>query len=128
MIEGIPLKKKYIWVASLALMMACAATYNRPLITRGLPANERKDYIVQNGYGIPETLKQSFLEGFVLPGMSKELVFQLYGAPDRSGDSDSYWEYVNGKGVIVTAFKFKGDKVDSLIGDPRGGYNEANGK
>ncbi len=122
------MKKKYVVVFSLALLFACAPTYNRPLVTRGLPAIERKDYIVQNGYGIPELVKQSFLDGYVATGMNKELVYQLYGNPDRTGESDSHWEYINARGILVTGLKFRGDKVDSIFGDPRGGYNGAETK
>jgi hypothetical protein len=106
-----------LWV----LVAGCASSYNRPLVARGLPADERKDYIIQNGYGIPENIKQSFLDGFVEVGMNKELVFQLYGAPDRSTGGDTNWEYVNSKGILITGITFKNDKVEKLYGDPRGG-------
>ena len=63
--------------ASLALG-ACASGYTRPLVSRGLPAEERKDYIIQNGFGIPENVKQAFLDGYVEVGMAREMVFQLF--------------------------------------------------
>lgn len=105
----------------LALLLACAPAYTRPLVSRGLPAEERKDYIIQNGYGIPENIKQSFLEGFVEVGMARELVFQLYGAPDRTTGGDSNWEYVNNNGNLITGITFKADKVEKVYGDPKGG-------
>jgi hypothetical protein len=107
---------------ALGLMLAaCASTYTRPLVSRGLPAEERKDYIIQTGFGIPENIKQAFLDGFVEVGMTREMVFQLYGAPDRTTGGDTNWEYVNNKGNLITGITFKGDKVEKVYGDPRGG-------
>lgn len=105
----------------LAMLAACASSYTRPLVSRGLPVEERKDYIVQNGYGIPENVKQAFLDGFVEVGMVRELVFQLYGAPDRTTGGDTNWEYVNNKGNLITGITFKNDKVEKVYGDPKGG-------
>lgn len=105
----------------MAILLACAPTYTRPLVSRGLPAEERKDYIIQNGFGIPENIKQSFLDGFVEVGMARELVFQLYGAPDRTTGGDTNWEYVNNSGNLITGITFKADKVEKLYGDPKGG-------
>jgi hypothetical protein len=105
----------------MALALGCASSYNRPLISRGLPADERKDYIIQNGFGIPENVKQSFLDGFVEVGMARELVFQLYGAPDRTSGHDTNWEYVNSQGNLITGITFKDDKVEKVYGDPKGG-------
>lgn len=107
--------------ACMVMLAACASTYSRPLVTRGLPVEERKDYIVQNGYGIPENVKQAFLDGFVEVGMVRELVFQLYGAPDRTTGGDTNWEYVNNKGNLITGITFKNDKVEKVYGDPKGG-------
>lgn len=107
--------------AALSLVLGCASSYNRPLVSRGLPPEERKDYIIQNGYGIPENIKQSFLAGYVEVGMSRELVFQLYGAPDRTSGKDTNWEYVNNRGTLITGITFKTDKVEKVYGDPKGG-------
>ncbi len=116
----------FAWKATLAagclaLLAACASPYTRPLVSRGLPAEERKDYIIQNGFGIPENIKQAFLEGFVEVGMAREMVFQLYGAPDRTTGGDTNWEYVNNKGNLITGITFKADKVEKVYGDPKGG-------
>lgn len=105
----------------LALGLGCASSYSRPLVSRGLPAEERKDYIIQNGYGIPENIKQSFLDGFVQVGMTRDLVFQLYGSPDRTSGHDTNWEYVNNRGSLITGITFKNDKVEKIYGDPKGG-------
>lgn len=100
----------------------CASSYSRPLVSRGLPADERKDYVIQNGFGIPENIKQAFLDGYVEVGMGRELVFQLYGAPDRTTGGDTNWEYVNNKGNLITGITFKNDKVEKVYGDPKGGF------
>ena len=105
----------------LVFLAACASPYTRPLVSRGLPTEERKDYIIQNGFGIPENIKQAFLDGFVEVGMAREMVFQLYGAPDRTTGGDTNWEYVNNKGNLITGITFKTDKVEKVYGDPKGG-------
>lgn len=112
--------------AGCLVIAACASSYTRPLVSRGLPAEERKDYIIQNGFGIPENIKQAFLDGFVEVGMARELVFQLYGAPDRTTGGDTNWEYVNNRGNLITGITFKADKVEKVYGDPRGGSPAAN--
>ena len=114
----------FLAAGCLAVLLACAPAYTRPLVSRGLPVEERKDYIIQNGYGIPETIKQAFLEGFVEVGMAKELVFQLYGTPDRTTGGDTNWEYVNNKGNLITGITFKADKVEKIYGDPKGGSTD----
>ncbi len=55
--------------------------------------------------------------------MARELVFQLYGAPDRTTGGDTNWEYVNNKGNLITGITFKNDKVEKIYGDPKGGNN-----
>jgi hypothetical protein len=102
-------------------MVSCATSYNRPLVSRGLSAEERKDYIIQNGFGIPEPVKQAFLDGYVEVGMARDMVFQLYGAPNRGSNGDDTWEYVNQRGSVVTGVNFKNDKVEKVYGDPKGG-------
>jgi hypothetical protein len=118
---------RFALALALGLMLAaCASSYTRPLVSRGLPAEERKDYIIQNGFGIPENIKQAFLDGYVEVGMTREMVFQLYGAPDRTTGGDTNWEYVNSKGNLITGITFKGDKVEKVYGDPRGGNPPGN--
>lgn len=124
--------KRKFWVSALVIaaglaLIACASSYTRPLVTRGLPAEERKDYVIQNGYGIPENVKQSFLDGFVEVGMARELVFQLYGAPDRTTSEEDSWEYVNNRGNLITGITFKNDKVEKVYGDPKGGLTAETG-
>jgi hypothetical protein len=108
----------------LAGLLACAKPYNKPLVSRGLSAEERKDYIIQNGFGLSEPVKQAFLEGLVEVAMPREMVFQLYGAPDRTSEADANWEYVNRRGNLVTGISFKNDKVEKVYGDPKGGLTD----
>ncbi len=108
-------------VLTLSFLIGCASNYTRPLVSRGLPTEERKDYIIQNGFGIPDNIKQAFLDGFPLEGMSREMVFQLFGNPDRTPGGDTSWEYVNNKGSLITGISFKNDKVEKIYGDPKGG-------
>jgi hypothetical protein len=108
-----------------ALLLGCAGGYTPPLTQRGVPADERRDYVIQNGYGIPEPVKQAFLDGYVVEGMSKEMVYHLFGAPDRAANRDSQWEYVNRKGQLITGVHFKNDKIERVDGDPSGGANAA---
>ncbi len=103
----------------IGIIIGCST--NRALITRGLNEEERRYYVVQNGYGITPEVKQSFLDGFITEGMEQELVFQLYGAPDRTIEDDTIWEYIDGKGKLVTGVKFEDKKVVEIIGDRRGG-------
>lgn len=131
--DGTGPKGRILWISALVVtaglaLAACASSYTRPLVTRGLPTEERKDYVIQNGYGIPENVKQSFLDGYVEVGMSRELVFQLYGAPDRTTSGEDSWEYVNNRGNLITGITFKNDKVEKVYGDPKGGMTaEADG-
>lgn len=110
--------------AVLALLLGCAPTYMPPLTSRGIPAEERRDFIIQNGFGIPEPVKQAFLDGYLVEGMPKELVFHLFGAPDRASDKDALWEYVNRKGQLITSVRYKDDKIEHIDGDPSGGANK----
>lgn len=104
----------------LAFLFACAAN-NRPLITRGITDEERRFYIIQNGYGIEPEIRQAFLEGELKLGMNKDLVFQMYGAPDRTRKDNTVWEYVNRGGQVVTGLKFEADSLAEIYGDPTGG-------
>ena len=101
------------------VLLSCSS--NRPLNARGLNADERRHFIVQNGYGVPDDIKKSFLDGFGMIGMDQEFIFQLYGAPDRTSKNDTEWEYVNNKGDLITGFIFEDKKIVKITGDPRGG-------
>jgi hypothetical protein len=110
---------KWIIFLIISLLLSCSST--GPLSSRGLNADERRHFIVQNGYGIPKDIKDTFLEGFAMVGMDQELIFQLYGAPDRTSNNDGQWEYVNNRGDLITGFVFEEKRVVKITGDPRGG-------
>ena len=117
--------RAFAFAAGLALISGCGGSYMPPLTQRGVPPEERRDYVIQNGYGIPDHIKQAFLDGYVVEGMNREMVYHLFGAPDRSAGRDSQWEYVNRKGLLITGIHFKNDKVERIDGDPSGGANTA---
>ena len=110
---------KILGVFLAMLLLACST--NRPLIDRGLKVEERRYYVIQSGYGIESDIKASFLGGFVSDGMDQELVFQLYGPPDRSIEDDTVWEYLDNNGGLITGMKFEDKKIIEIMGDPRGG-------
>ena len=115
-----PARRGMAWGVAV-LLLACGGTYVPPLTTRGVPAEERRDYVIQNGYGIPEHVKQAFLDGYLTAGMSKEMVYHLFGAPDRSSDKDTHWEYVDRRGNLITGVHYQDDKIGQIDGDPAGG-------
>lgn len=108
-----------VFAASMVLL-ACAAKPPKTLAKRGLPAKERHGFIIQDGMRTPLQIRQAFEAGYVVPGMDREFVFQLYGRPDKGFDTDS-WEYLDEKGQLITGLTFKEDKVESISGDPNGG-------
>lgn len=101
------------------LLLSSCAIQDRPLITRGLPKSEREFYITQNGYFIPWPQREAFIDGKIQIGMSKEMVFQLIGTPDRTFNSDCVWEYADRKGstLLHLIFDNKKDTIMSLIGN-----------
>jgi len=105
----------------LVVFIVFSCSSNRPLLSRGLNSEERRHYIIQNGYGISKEVSQSFIEGIPQVGMDQDLIFQLFSAPDRTANQDTKWEYVNNRGELVTGFKFEDKKVIEIYGDPRGG-------
>ncbi len=108
-----------IIIINFALLVSCAT--HKPLYTRGLSADERRYFVVQNGYGITKDVKSAFLEGVPAVGMTQDMVHQLYGPPDRALENDMLWEYLASRGVMMTGFKFKEGKVIEILGDKRGG-------
>ena len=117
------LKKHLMGILGILVLTFCSSQYNRPLVERGISDEERRFYIIQNGYGIPLRVRKAFLEGHPVVGMSQDLVFQLYGAPDRNREDDTVWEYVNRRGELVTGLEFQADTLVRIYGDPSGGEN-----
>ncbi len=112
------------WLAGVGvvLFLGCAMnSYTPPLTKRGLPENERRDYIIQNGFGTPNHVKEGFLNGVVVDSMPREMVYHLFGAPDRAGERDSHWEYIDRRNNLIVGIFFHGDKISKIEGDPTGG-------
>lgn len=112
----------YDWISSAGtlLLLGCSSSGGPPLASRGLPLGDRYAFITQNGYDIKLDVRDAFLTGCIIKGMRREFVFQLYGIPDRGSDIGDGWEYIDRKGNLITGVLFKGDKVDSVYGDPSG--------
>lgn len=79
----------------LLFLVGCSTTI--PLKSRGLSENDRRFYIIQNGYVINKEVRRSFEEGVICEKMPKELVFQMYGYPDiitDLPDGEYKWTYL----------------------------------
>lgn len=111
---------KYLGLIVISWFFFSCAT-NKPLATRGLSPEERRYYIIQNGYGLTQEVKDAFLDGYPVKGMSKDLVFQLFGPADREILRGDQWEYLNSRAKIITGVRFKDNLAIEIIGDPRGG-------
>jgi hypothetical protein len=115
------------WVGFLAALeastfLSCAAGNGSGLCSRGLSRGEREAYLAEHGYdGLGRDIRDAFLEGRPAKGMPRELVFRLYGIPDRNSDTGEGWEYLDREKRLVTGVHFKEEEVDSIYGDPLGG-------
>jgi hypothetical protein len=121
-VEEEKMNNHFLNLISLLLLIALfGCSTNRPLTSRGISSDERRHYIIQNGYGVTKEIKESFLAGFPMVDMHQDMIFELYGAPDRTLKLDTVWEYVDKSGNLITGFRFKDKKVVEITGDPRGG-------
>jgi hypothetical protein len=103
------------------LVLSCALGTQPPLISRGLPREDRYAFATQNGYDVPPEIRNAFISGCLVKGMRRDFAFQVYGYPDRNSEIGEGWEWHDRNGNLITGVLFKGDKVDSIYGDPRGG-------
>jgi hypothetical protein len=67
------------------LVLACALGTQPPLISRGLPREDRYAFATQNGYDVEPEVRNAFISGCLVKGMRRDFAFQLYGMPDRTG-------------------------------------------
>lgn len=123
------------WLACFLVLFACSSS---PAKKGAIDPEERKDYIENYGAEISWEVRKAFVEGKVVPGMSKDLVVFLVGNPDRtavenfgvswgkssdpvadqSDTQDSIWEYLDQKsGNVRFGLRFKADVVRSVDGD-----------
>jgi len=65
------------------LLIGCASVSNNSfsLVNGGMSSSERKTYIKGNGIGFSDESKEAFVEGRIIIGMHKNLVYRLYGEP-----------------------------------------------
>jgi len=104
----------------LLILLVLACSSNAPLVSRGLPPAEREFYIIQNGWGLTQEIKDSFKQGIPCIGMKQELVFSLYGSPDqiyRARDEETekhketwnYYKVENRTLVMMAKIQFDSD-------------------
>ncbi len=62
----------------LLLLTSCADNYKRPAMIRP----EREYYVQSYGWNLPWRIQQAYAMGAIVPGMSREMVENLYGEPD----------------------------------------------
>ena len=120
-------KVRFFSIGGFILVLACSSAQPPPLVTRGLPAEDRYAFATQNGYDVGPAIREAFLTGCLVKGMRREFVFQMYGAPDRNSEFGEGWEWFDRKGKMVTGVLFEGEIVDSIYGDPRGGASPGAG-
>ncbi len=113
-----------------ALWGCASKAYNPVLIERGVEPFEREFHITQEGYGIPKSIKKTFMQGYIEEGMTQEMVRLLWGPPNRDFDDNKVWEYVDRQGNVITTVKFYDTKnilgrdyplVTEISGDRYGG-------
>ncbi len=106
-------------------LLLCCASGSASLSDRGISVAERNEYINQNGFVISKDLQKAFVEGILAEGMTRDMVLHLFGPPDRTGEKDLVWEYVDARGRDVTGVRFKGDVVVQIYGDPDGRFSKS---
>jgi hypothetical protein len=90
----------------LLFLLGCSTSIS--LKSRGLSENDRRFYIIQNGYVINKEVRRSFEEGVICEKMPKELVFQMYGYPDIMTDlpdGEYKWTYLQLDNSRVEKYK-----------------------
>jgi hypothetical protein len=128
--------KPWCWLLVWAfLLYACAPS----AVKRGaLAPEEREDYIESYGAKTNWTVRRAFIEGRLVPGMTKDLVVFLVGNPnrtaaenfgvswgnssesviDQSDTQDSIWEYLDDKtGGVRFGLRFQSDTLRLIQGD-----------
>ncbi|MEO6095663.1 MAG: hypothetical protein ABIW76_08275 [Fibrobacteria bacterium] len=128
--------RKYLSYSLFAAL--CLGCSNRAMVKGALSPEERQEYVEQTGALISQRVKDNFVAGKAVEGMTKEMVVFLYGQPDRTennryginwsgvvGDTiavadnrDSLWNYFGSDSVSVKrGMVFKGDTLVRVVGD-----------
>jgi len=63
------------------LLAGCAV--NNPLAQRVQKPADRVFYARQFGYSVPTVYRNAYIDGRIIPGMKRALVFDLMGEPDE---------------------------------------------
>lgn len=99
--------------------MACSST--RRLTSGGLSPEERRFYIIQNGWGMSTAMKKCFIAGKPMIGMNKEHIFMLFGHADQIVKDETkeiiIWKYFtieNRELVIALEAIFDSDETEVL--------------
>jgi hypothetical protein len=116
------------WVGFIAALesstlLHCTLGKGSALCSRGLSREERDAFLAQHEYDLKPEVRDAFVEGRLAKGMPRELVFRLYGIPDRNSGTGDGWEYLDREKRLVTGVLFKEEEVDSIYGDPLGGVS-----
>lgn len=96
------------------LFLSCVGSH-KSLLDRGIPKEERQFYVIQNGYGISWERQKAFIEGDLQIGMTREMVYSLFGAPDRASRRDSIWDYADGNGNTILSVFFSKTYKDTVV-------------
>ncbi|MGL1936670.1 MAG: hypothetical protein OCD01_16700 [Fibrobacterales bacterium] len=123
--------KLAILISGIFLFLGCSSHKSPILAKRGVAPDERPYEVKQEGYGVDQKIKNAFLKGYAVEGMTQVLVRFLWGPPDIEKKNGHVWEYYTKKGKLVTRIIFKASEkkilgqvplvVASFEGDPWGG-------
>ena len=105
------LKVALVALPLLGSLVSCSKHNSPVLVERGVEPYEREYHVKQEGYGLSSQVKKTFMEGYVVEGMTQEMVRLLWGPPDREFNEGKTWEYVTNEGEIITKVLFDGEKV-----------------
>ena len=108
--------KQYILSISITFtllvsVLSCSKHTSPILVERGVEPYERDYHVKQEGYGLSSQIKKTFMQGYVVQGMTQEMVNLLWGPPDREFDEGKKWEYVTEEGKIITTVLFEGAQI-----------------
>lgn len=88
--------------------------FHKLLLEKSMDSYERSSFIKINGANIRHEIKVSFQNGKPCIGMSRELIFTMYGFPNESKGEGDVWIYTK-DGVSGTLF-FTNDTISDLSG------------
>ena len=96
---------KYLVLIITLLFFSCSST--RPLKSSGLSKEEREFYVIQNGWGMTQVIKDNFRDGIPCLEMTEENIFSLFGPPSqkmyKNGEKIWYYYDIVKKDLILRA-------------------------